>query len=148
MGISKYWLSASAQMSTHTHRASAGPVISAEHTGHKRGSSLNHLRYRGNTCLECVQNKCVEYFEGLRLIAAVQVTEPWVVGCITYPKFLKLILTCIFQVFFIEDCLYKVGLSLIPFWVTCKISTSITYYLILDSSLIPIIKNGNIVCCF
>ena len=36
---------------------------------------------------------CVEYFEGLKLIAAVQVTEPWVLGCIKYTKFLELMLT-------------------------------------------------------
>lgn len=44
-------------MSKHAHRASAGPVISAEHAGHKLGSSLNHLWHRGNTCLEVIPNK-------------------------------------------------------------------------------------------
>lgn len=150
VGISKYWLSASAQMSTHAHRASAGPVISAEHTGHKRGSSLNHLRHRGNTCLECVQNKRVEYFEGLRLIAAVQVTEPWVVGCITCPKFLELILTCIFQRFLLRIVYIKLVWVLFLFGRHAKFQpqSNVPYYLILDSSLIPIIKNENIVCCF
>lgn len=54
---------------------------------------------------------CVEYFEGLKLIATVQVTEPWVLGCIKYPKFLEFMLTYFPSVF--EDGLSEVGLNLI-----------------------------------
>lgn len=80
----------------------------AERAGHKWGSSLNHLQHRGNTCLDLIQNKCVlSILRDLGSTAAVQITELWVCGSITYSKFLGLMLTCTFAMFGVRMVLLK-----------------------------------------